>query len=332
MDKFEQYFNQYYAFLRRNFWDFVTVVNQKNFFTWATISLKVPSANIGYYLSKDSAVAVRTPDGKLPADLTDFYFNDIPVVFNNQSDAYFPAFLANQQFKLNRVGDVVLQLNVWLEGKGYTAIYIVYDPANMDIDPHAVSLDDADAAIDTLTPLHLQLMAIAADLQKNHNTVLNALLSAQYGDAAADQQRQQLQQISDNILTLRNSNAYLVKISPDCNAPANSESIFGGNIIINAAVAFSAMPAIAADPMLAADLLSKLSTQGVLSAMHLQQIKQVIVNSTDATGTTGTATPTPEDTTAPANKKSNAIFWVLGIGTAIYLLSNTGSKNGTAKK
>ena len=300
-----------------------------NFFTWATITLKVPVVNIGYYLSKDAAVAVRTPDGKLPADTTDFYFTDIPVVFNNQSDAYFPSFIKGQPFTLNRVGDIVLQLSIWLPEKGYTPVYVVYDPANMTIEGHAVPLSSMDDLVATLQPLQEQLSQTVSSLQKNHNTALNALLSASYGDAAATDQKTILDQTSQSIVALRQSNVYVVKISPDCNVPANDASIFGGAIILNAAIAFTAAQPITAMPVLMQTLATGLTEQGMINSMQLDNIKQTITAGTASVP--DTITPAVEPDTTPSTKKDNSLLWLLGIGTGIYLLSEMDS-NGSAKK
>lgn len=316
--KFEDYYKKYYGFLRRAFWDYVTVFGSENYFTWATVVLKVPAANIGYYMSKNAAVQAGTPDGKLDADLSDFYLRDIPVVFNNQSDSYFKAIIAGEPFQLNRVGDVVLQLNVWLPDSGWTPIYVPYDTTNMEITGSAIKLTGMNDLVDDILPLQDQLIITARELQNNHNTTLNAMQT----DPAAGQ-AESLAVLCDNIVNLRSSDAFLVKVSPDCSAPIMGQSVFEGLIILNAAIAFSAMPVLKADPSIKQDFVARLTAQDVLSSIMLHGTKQTILSKNTGMPV-ATATPTPE------NKKSNAIWWVLGIGVGAYLLSNS-SKDGAGK-
>jgi hypothetical protein len=335
MDTFEQYFAKYYGFLRRKFWDYVTVVGGKNYFTWATVTLKVPSSGIGYYLDKMNATAAKQVSGHLDADLSDFYLREIPVVFNNQSDGYFQSFLGGEAFSLKRVGDIVVSLTIWLPGKGYTTVYVPYDPNQMEIKGHAFTLEQMGDAVASIDLLQVQLQSTAGELMRNHNTTCQALETSQYGDEAYASLVDTLKVVSENIMALRDSDAFLVKLSPDCDAVVINESIFGGAIIINAAIAFSSYTILRDNPSIAQTFTQGLAAQDTLSSMVLNGTKETIlaVNSGKDGGTVQTATPTP-DGVNNANKKSNAIWWVLGIGAAVYVISNSGpsTPNGKPKK
>lgn len=331
MAAMEEFFKAHYTPFRRAFWDYVQVVSNYNYFTWASAVLKVPAGDIDFYFDKAAAIAGVSADGKLEADISNLYFKDVPVVVNISTPQYFDALKNNQPINLVKLGDVLLQIIVWTELRGYAPAWIRYDATKMDMWGHAIKLDDMDKLVPTIEPLQAQLDATAKSLQDNHNTTLNAMQTLNYGEQTYNDQLAALQVIQDNILALRDSDALLVKISQACNATAMEQSLFGSDIELAAAVSFSAFQPLNNEPAIVQDFSTRLTAQGMLSKLVLDGTKEAIqqVNSA-GNGNIQQATVTPEN--EPSNKKdATALWWLAGITVTVLLFSSNKKSNATAK-
>lgn len=315
----ENFFQKAYSPLRRNLYDYVTQINNNNYVVFANVVLKVPAANIPFYLSKSSAISGVNPSGKLPDSTTDYFFQSMPVSFNitERSDSYITAFKTQTDFTLKAPGDIILQLNIWLDKSGYTDVYIQYDAAQMILKGCAVKIEDFQLACQKVEDIQNQVENTAASLQQLHNTTLDAMLAPNVTEAALNDYKNTIAATADNILALKKSGLYMVRIAQQCNAQKTDYSPFGSDISICAALQLSVIMHLKNDTAATDVVAASLADNNYASNAALDSIKNVIASNADVSSLTLPASDIAANTN---NKKS--MWWLLGIGAGLYLLND----------
>lgn len=236
-NQLQAYFDRYYTRFRRVFADYISNYNTGQYFSWATAIFKVPAQNVGYYTSLRAALDAKSPDGYLPASFSPFYLKEVPVTYS--IDQQMTDAVNRKQVTVSRVGEVVLK-TILFKGGEYIDIYVCYDPTKMELQAAANTLDYMAEQISQVEPFQEQLNTVLIKLRTTHNNAVNALFSGRNSAESTATYRQVIQNTVAELLALKDSPQYLVKISTSCLAAEKSDQTpFGSLIDVIGAISFN---------------------------------------------------------------------------------------------
>lgn len=337
----QEYFNKFYAKFRREFADYYIEYSTNQYFLWATAVLKVASQNVGYYTSLRAALNAKTPDGYLPINLSPFYLREVPVIFSDGSNI--GAAANNQPIAITKLGDMVIKTTIFLKNE-YIPVYVVCDPEKMYISANAILLADMAAATEKNQPLQIFFDKYLMRLRITHNNTFTAMQAAKYSKDAYAQLQVIMDAVSNELLQLRNSPQYLIKIATSCKkGETGDQSIFGSLIDVVGALSFAYFIPVATTTIMRDVMIDDLNKKAMKLGLMEQDGENMIArDNTPGSMVTNTVKPDsnpkdywnndpnfknnlPEVTVTasakkPATKKAGSEWWILGaLGTYLFL-------------